>query len=109
MDKLFNTCRIPLSKCDALFTHPPRNSEHARKILVMIEDQMYTVEVYRSDMTPLKPAEIEVRLLEAVKDFDTRTKSGELLDPVGVLSSDDRDSWALVCHPAHITHSIVFY
>ena len=96
MSRMFNTARIPQQHCDTLSPKPSSDSENARKVLVMIDDWMYAVEVYAADMSPLQPAELERRLLEAVKDVDTRSRAGERPVPVGILSSDNRDTWATV-------------
>ena len=94
--KMFNTSRIPQTQCDFLLTKPPPTDHDARRIIVMLHDWFYAVEVLDKDMRILEPAEIEQRLLSVVADADSRLARGEVAPAVGVLTTDDRDRWAEV-------------
>ena len=93
---MFNTSRIPQVQCDILSSKPPPTEYDARKIIVMLHDWFYAVEVLDMDMRILEPAEIEQRLLSVVADADSRLARGEVAPAVGVLTTDDRDRWAEV-------------
>ena len=93
---MFNISRIPQLGCDVLTTKPPPADHDARKILVMLHDWFYAVEVFDKDMRMLEPAEIERRLLSVVADADHRLAQGEVATAVSVLTTDDRDRWAEV-------------
>ncbi|KAI0069154.1 acyltransferase ChoActase/COT/CPT [Artomyces pyxidatus] len=92
--KMFYTCRIPQIGCDALSPQPSPSELSARKILVMVHDWFYAIEVYNEDLTAIGAPEIERRLRRVAWDAAQRLKFGEQAFPVGLLSSDDRDSWA---------------
>lgn len=62
----------------------------------MIGDFFYAIEVYETEGVPLSPSAIERRLFSAVQDYDSLVRAGEKAPPVGVLTSDERDSWAAV-------------
>ncbi|KAI9440018.1 hypothetical protein H4582DRAFT_2075371 [Lactarius indigo] len=92
--KAFNTCRIPQPHCDSLSTQPPHHSPNTRKILVMVNDWTYAVEVYDENQTLLSVNTIEHRLRSVVHDVVARIEAGEKPVPVGILSADDRDRWS---------------
>ena len=94
--KMFNTSRIPQVQCDLLSTKPPPTDHDARRIIVMLHDWFYAVEVLDKDMRIPESAEIEQRLLSVVADADSRLARGEVAPAVGVLTTDDRDRWAEV-------------
>lgn len=94
--KMFNVSRLPQLKCDVLSTKPPPTDHDARKVLVMLHDWFYAVEVLDKDTRMLGPAEIERRLLSVVADADSRLAQGEVPTAVSVLTTDDRDRWAEV-------------
>ena len=94
--KMFNISRIPRLGCDILTTKPPPTDHDARKVLVMLHDWFYAVEVFDKDMRMLEPAEIERRLLSVVADADHRLAQGEVATAVSVLTTDGRDRWAEV-------------
>lgn len=93
---MFNICRIPHPSCDALSVPPSPSSPNARKIVVMVHDWCYGVEVYDSCFNRVPAVEIEQRLKAVVKDVEARIESREKAVPVGVLSADERDTWAKV-------------
>jgi hypothetical protein len=95
--RTFNTCRIPQLHCDSLSTQLPPHLPNARKILVMVNDWTYGVEVYDENQILLSVDTIEQRLRNVVRDVVARMEAGEKPIPVGILSADERDRWAEVC------------
>ncbi|KAI0001470.1 acyltransferase ChoActase/COT/CPT [Russula compacta] len=91
--KIFNTCRIPQLHCDSLSPQPPTHVPNARKILVMVNDWTYAVEVYDENRLLLSVDNIEQRVRSVVQDAMRRIGAGEKAVPVGVLSADHRDRW----------------
>ncbi|KAF8501679.1 carnitine acetyltransferase [Russula emetica] len=91
--KVFNTCRIPQPHCDSLSPQPLPNVPNARKILVMVNDWIYAVEVYDENRKLHSVDDIEQRLRSVVQDATRRKQVGEKVVPVGILSSDHRDRW----------------
>ncbi|KAH9850370.1 acyltransferase ChoActase/COT/CPT [Lenzites betulinus] len=92
--QVFNKCRIPQRECDRFPPTPGSADPDARKILVMVGDWMYAVEIAAQDGSPLPVAVIETKLRAVVADVDCRRERGERAVAVGVLSTDDRDRWA---------------
>ncbi|KAH9935245.1 acyltransferase ChoActase/COT/CPT [Amylocystis lapponica] len=92
--QIFNICRIPQLQCDTFSSPPPTSSPNARKVLVILHDWFYAVEVLDQNLTPISPDEIERRLNAVVADVGARLERSETAVPVGVLSADDRDRWA---------------
>lgn len=92
---MFNVCRIPCLQCDTLST-PSFSAADSRKVLVMVHDWLYAIEVYDNDWTPIAPNEIEQRLRRVVQDAASRIQRSERAVPVGLLSADTRDRWAEV-------------
>jgi Choline/Carnitine o-acyltransferase len=98
--KIFNTCRIPQPHCDTLSPQPPAHVPNARKIMVMVNDWTYAVEVYDENRLLLSADNIEQRLRSVVQDATQRIQAGEKSVPVGILSADHRDTWTNV-RPFH--------
>ncbi|KII85049.1 hypothetical protein PLICRDRAFT_45160 [Plicaturopsis crispa FD-325 SS-3] len=93
--KIFNTSRLPQVGCDVLVPAPPPNSSpDSRKLLVMVHDWCYAVEVYDSHDRYVPAESIEKRLQEVVLDAQARLANGDTAVPVSVLSADERDQWA---------------
>ncbi|EJF64957.1 acyltransferase ChoActase/COT/CPT [Dichomitus squalens LYAD-421 SS1] len=90
----FHKCRIPQRGCDRLSTVPSPSDPSSRKLLVMVADWMYAVDVVDSDGGSLPPNTIEKRLRVIVQDAEARLERGERPVPIGVLTTDDRDIWA---------------
>ncbi|VDB83729.1 unnamed protein product [Peniophora sp. CBMAI 1063] len=91
--RMFYTNRIPLPKCDT-FSRLPSSSAHARKVVVMIGDFFYYVRVYDAEGVPSSADAIERGLVSVVRDYHARVTAGETAPAVGVMTTDDRDSWA---------------
>lgn len=94
--KIFNTCRVPQPHCDSLSPQPPPHVSNARKILVMVNDWTYAVEVYDENRLLLSVDNIEQRVRSVVQDVMLRMEAGEKAVPVGILSADHRDRWTEV-------------
>ncbi|KAF9451885.1 acyltransferase ChoActase/COT/CPT [Macrolepiota fuliginosa MF-IS2] len=93
--KMFNVARIPQPHCDTLSQPPPKpHSLHARSLLVMFHNFCYTIPIYSPSGELALPRDIYRRLRSIIADVDGRLKSGEKAFPIGVLSADNRDTWA---------------
>ncbi|KXN88606.1 Carnitine O-acetyltransferase, mitochondrial [Leucoagaricus sp. SymC.cos] len=93
--KMFNIARIPQLHCDTLSTPPPQpHSLTARSLLVMFHNFCYTIPIYSPTGLLASPKDIYRRLRNVVADVDRRIKAGEIAFPIGLLSADDRDTWA---------------
>eukprot|EP00095_Tigriopus_kingsejongensis_P010617 maker-scaffold795_size96016-snap-gene-0.24 protein:Tk10617 transcript:maker-scaffold795_size96016-snap-gene-0.24-mRNA-1 annotation:"carnitine o-acetyltransferase isoform x2" len=82
--QIFGTCRMPGPQKDLLSFNG--NSKH---IVVISDNNFYKVSVYDSQGVTLSQEQLFGCLVHCSKDSRERG-TGE---PVGVLSSDDRDSW----------------
>ncbi|KAI8980182.1 acyltransferase ChoActase/COT/CPT [Trametes punicea] len=92
--RVFNDCRIPQRGCDRFSPIPTIADPDARKVLVMVADWMYAIDVVALDGRPLAPGIIERRLRSVVSDAQARRARGERAVPVSVLTTDERDRWA---------------
>ncbi|KAF8591074.1 acyltransferase ChoActase/COT/CPT [Ramaria rubella] len=100
----FYRYRIPNTSCDTLAPLPLRGSPESRKIVVMLRDWCYTVEVLGKDNVPVSASEIENRLWNATHDANSRQERGEKPYSVGVLTAHERNTWAKVReHLLHIS------
>ncbi|KAG8904529.1 hypothetical protein FRB99_001612 [Tulasnella sp. 403] len=91
---LFNICRLPGIGCDSLTQPPQRLTPAARSVTVFLKDWAYAVEVYDRDGVRIGVGEVERRLWEVVRDVQQRESKGERAVPVGILTADERDTWA---------------
>jgi hypothetical protein len=94
--KIFNVCRVPHPTLDSLSQPPSPSCPSARKVLVLLHDWCYTIDVYDTDWRPVPWEEIERRLGAVVRDVEERRGRGERAVPVSVLTSDERNRWAEV-------------
>lgn len=100
---MFNLARIPQRYCDILSQISSPSDPLSCNIIVMVNNWFYAVRVY--DPGPdnsriLIPAEtLLARLNVVVHDAATRA---ECAPEIGVLSADDRDSWASVSNMNHL-------
>ena len=62
----------------------------------MFKDWIYTVEVVEKDGSMVPLATMEKRLRDVVQDVTERESKGEKPVPVGILTADERDTWAKV-------------
>lgn len=96
--KIFSISRVPQTRCDTLSPLPAPTDSDARKLLVLVHDWFYAVEVVDDDSRFLSSDELERRLSAVVADVVARLENGEHAVPVCVLSADDRDRWTEVRH-----------
>ena len=94
--RMFNVCRTPKTSCDQLAKARP-SSPHQKKVIVMLHDWIYAMDVCDGGNTNIGYNEIEKRIRYVVLDVEKRLTSGERAVPIGVLTSDARDVWAKVC------------
>ncbi|KAJ3782121.1 acyltransferase ChoActase/COT/CPT [Lentinula aff. detonsa] len=108
VSRMFNLARIPKLACDVLSQISPPSDPLSRNVVVIVNDWFYTLSVYdiarheyehehdhEYESTTFKLIDTEVlqsRLNAIVNDATTRTGCAP---QIGVLSADDRDSWAL--------------
>ena len=62
----------------------------------MMGDFFYAIEVYNTAGTLVAPAALEQQLHAVLRDYHARVSSGEKASPLGIMTTDDRDSWAAV-------------
>lgn len=82
--RLFNSTRIPKQGRDELFT-----DAKGRHLLVMKKGNMYVFDIVDRDGNLVSPAEIQSHLKYILSD-----QTPEPAFPVGVLTSENRDTWA---------------
>ncbi|KAJ3995764.1 acyltransferase ChoActase/COT/CPT [Lentinula boryana] len=97
VSRMFNLARIPKLNCDVLSQTSSPSDPLSRNVVVIVNDWFYTLCVYDIDRdhSTLKLIDtkiLQLRLNAIVNDATTRT---ECAPQIGVLSADDRDSWAL--------------
>lgn len=92
----FYRCRIPVDPCDILAPLPSRGSPESRKITLMLRDWCYAIEVLDNTDNPVSVSQIESRMWKAINDANLREQRNEKAVPVGVLTAQDRNSWAKV-------------
>ncbi|KAJ3881064.1 acyltransferase ChoActase/COT/CPT [Lentinula edodes] len=97
VSKMFNLARIPQRHCDILSQISSPSDPLSCNIVVMVNNWFYAVRVY--DPGPdnsriLIPAETLLARLNVVV-HDAATRAG-CAPEIGVLSADDRDSWASI-------------
>lgn len=76
-------------------TAPPREKD-GRHMTVMIKNWVYAITIYDESGSLMEPKEIEKRIWSAVRDADAKEASGEKATPIGILTADERDTWAKV-------------
>lgn len=91
---MFSHGRSPRQSCDVIL-EPAYPNPHADQVIVMVHDWFYQVAI-SSDRTMISPATLEARLLGIMSDVNKRLSMGEKAHPIGVLSADQRDTWAQV-------------
>jgi len=83
--RLFSTCRVPGIDKDKLVTYERHESRH---VIVIRRGQLYRVDVYYGDNTPLTVEEIEHQLNYILAQDNNNEP------PIGALTSQNRDIWA---------------
>ncbi|NWY29885.1 CPT2 palmitoyltransferase, partial [Pheucticus melanocephalus] len=84
--RLFNSTRIPKLNKDELYT-----DEKAKHLLVLRNGNFYVFDVIDRDGNMLKPSEIQAHLKYILSD-----NSPAPAFPLGYLTSENRDTWALL-------------
>lgn len=98
---MFNACRMPASKKDFVRTYAPDLYTH---IVVARKNHFFVFDVFKKDsFTRLSADAIEHQLNQIVRIADTMVRTviqvnhnvtqGENPDPVGVLTTENRDVW----------------
>ena len=95
VSRFFNISRVPARDCDYLTTIDKSNTA-SKKVLVMVHDCFYTIDAYDEYGRLSGYEEIVLRLNQIVADVHRRLEKGEKATPVGILTGNDRDSWASV-------------
>ncbi|KAJ2777917.1 hypothetical protein H4R18_004900 [Coemansia javaensis] len=92
--RVFGMTRIPRMGCDEL--RQDRATVHARTVVVIVQDQLYSVEVYDSAGHRRLDGDLEAELQAVVADVGERAAHGDLDPAVTVLTAGHRDRWAAV-------------
>ncbi|KAF0377755.1 acyltransferase ChoActase/COT/CPT [Gigaspora margarita] len=87
--RLFGYTRIPQHGCDKLAYSPHPNS--IKYILITVKNQFYILDGYDQNGIRLTAGDIEKQLNDIIADVE----KAQLDPPVGILTSDDRDSWTM--------------
>ena len=85
-----------MKPCDALAPLPSRGSSESRKIVLMLRDWCYTIDVLDDTDTPVPVIKVESYIWKAIHDANLRQERGENAIPIGLLTAHDRNSWAKV-------------
>ncbi|KAJ2723595.1 hypothetical protein GGI07_002550 [Coemansia sp. Benny D115] len=89
---IFGMTRIPRMGCDEL--RQDEKTTGSRTIVVIAEDQVYSVQVY-DDAGHRKPdGDLEAELRAIIADVTERRRLGELDPPIPVLTAGHRDIWS---------------
>ncbi|KAJ2804665.1 hypothetical protein H4R21_001554, partial [Coemansia helicoidea] len=90
--RIFGVTRIPRPGCDEL--RQDSATTHARTITVVVEDQLYSVQVYDDAGNRRRDGDLEDDLQAIVADVGERSARGDLDPAVTVLTAGHRDRWA---------------
>jgi carnitine O-acetyltransferase len=85
--KIFGVTRVPKPGCDIIVESFPCKAHH---IILLIKDQMFSVNVYDKSGARLKIKDIEKQFIACVE----MTEKGKVEEPVCILSAQHRDDWA---------------
>ncbi|KKZ68392.1 carnitine O-acetyltransferase [[Emmonsia] crescens] len=80
---MFNACRIPADKVDYPITYPPQGNEH---IIVIRKNQIFKLQTHVNGQ--------QLNTSELQQQFEKIYKNAEKVQPVGALTSANRDFWA---------------
>ncbi|CAO3618143.1 unnamed protein product [Cunninghamella echinulata] len=89
---VFSTTRIPELPRDKVISHYPATAKH---ITVIYKDQLYSVDVLGPNGEVLSTKTIESQLKKVVDQVEATPESQRQL-PIGLLTSENRDTWAKV-------------
>ena len=90
---MFNVCRIPKEHVDELKYSDPTSPYH-NKVLVLIHDWIYAMDIHHTDGKAIDHIKIEQCLRDIATDAAARLASGNVAPAVNVLSADERGIWA---------------
>eukprot|EP00162_Nutomonas_longa_P006293 comp16869_c0_seq1/m.27530 comp16869_c0_seq1/g.27530 ORF comp16869_c0_seq1/g.27530 comp16869_c0_seq1/m.27530 type:complete len:659 (+) comp16869_c0_seq1:3-1979(+) len=82
---LFNTTRIPKKGCDEL------QSARQGNVIVLHKNRFFSIDALKKDGDPLPIAAIESQIRAIL---DSKTEALPLSDAVGLLTTENRDTWA---------------
>ncbi|KAF6034717.1 hypothetical protein EB796_006976 [Bugula neritina] len=85
---IFSTCRVPGLKRDRLVCYPPNKPNAPRHIVVMHNNQFFSLDMYGSDGKPLGEMQIHKLLSKIVANSQDEGPA------VGVLTTGNRNTWA---------------
>ncbi|KAI9183733.1 hypothetical protein H9P43_004651 [Blastocladiella emersonii ATCC 22665] len=88
--KLFGGNRFPVEGCDEIVTPYP---SHSRHIVVLVRDQVVRLDVLGPKGERPSVSAIRAALAKAVET--ATASSAKQQPPIGVLTSEDRDRWAV--------------
>lgn len=93
VNRMFSIGRTPKKFCD-IISSPPIPNPHAGEVVLTIRGWFYQLTVVPNGGELISPVELECRLLGILSDVKERLASGERAPSIGVLSADERDTWA---------------
>ncbi|KAG5289247.1 carnitine acetyl transferase [Histoplasma ohiense] len=79
---MFNACRIPAAKADYPVTYPAKGNEH---IIVIRKNQIFKLQTHANGQ--------QLNTSELQQQFEKIYQKAEKVQPVGVLTSANRDFW----------------
>ncbi|CAO3625399.1 unnamed protein product [Cunninghamella blakesleeana] len=89
---VFSTTRIPDLPRDRVISHYPATAKH---ITVIYKDQLFSVDVIGPNGETLSTKAIENQLKQVVDEINSKPSDQHQL-PIGVLTSEHRDTWAKI-------------
>ncbi|KAJ2603766.1 hypothetical protein EV177_006616, partial [Coemansia sp. RSA 1804] len=89
---IFGMTRIPRPDCDEL--HQTALSVNSHTVIVVVDDQIYSIDVYDSAGCRKHDGDIEAELSAVVADVTYRRIHGDLDPAVTVLTAGHRDCWS---------------
>ncbi|CAH1271472.1 CRAT [Branchiostoma lanceolatum] len=92
--KLFSACRLPGEQRDQVVVYGPDCGVRPRHIVVVHNNQFFSLDVYDNNWKPLSPDLIHAQLQRVV------CQSKHPSVPVGILTTENRDTWGMVYNQA---------
>ncbi|KAJ2514970.1 hypothetical protein GGI11_003904, partial [Coemansia sp. RSA 2049] len=89
---IFGMTRIPRPECDEL--HQTALSVNSHTVIVVVDDQIYSVDAYDSEGRRKHDGDLEAELGAVVADVTYRRIYGDLDPAVTVLTAGHRDCWS---------------
>ncbi|XP_072176698.1 carnitine O-acetyltransferase-like [Diadema setosum] len=88
--KILASCRVPGPKIDGVVTYPPNMADAPKHIVVMYNNQLYTLDVLRADGKPHSLSDLYAGLKHIVDATPIPAV------PVGILTSEHRNTWGKI-------------